>query len=71
MDLADNGDIIGEPADTRALLYLYNAGAMRRNPKEPFVWEYKRLSSEIMRRDREILKERATCPFVKEGEKKE
>lgn len=71
VDLADNGDIIGEPADTRALLYLYNAGAMRRNPKEPFVWEYKRLSSEIMRRDLELLKERAPCPFVKEVEKKE
>ena len=68
VDLAGNKDIIGVPVDTEVLLYLYNAGAMRRNPREPFVWEYKRLSAEIMRRDFELLREREPCPFEKEPE---
>jgi hypothetical protein len=71
VDLASNKGIIGEPADTQLLLYLYNVGAPRRNPRlirlvpiEP------KLSLELLRQEVLATKEKEVCPFLEAGEKK-
>ncbi len=71
VDLASNKDIIGAPASTQLLLYLYNAGVMVRNPRLrlPLPIDPK-LSLKLMRDEILSIKKKDICQFLKE-EKKE
>ena len=71
VDLASNKDIIGEPVDTNLLLYLYNAGVIKRNPKlKRFIPVDLKLSAKLLRAEIEATKDKEVCPFLQEqGEK--
>ncbi|NYT01274.1 MAG: hypothetical protein GKC10_00710 [Methanosarcinales archaeon] len=69
VDLASNKDVIGEPADSRLLMYLYNAGPAVANPKVRKLLPLDlKLSTLLQRKEIEILKEKEICPFLQEGE---
>lgn len=66
VDLASNKDVIGEPADTKLLIYLYNAGLAIRNPKLREILPIdSKLSIKLHRMEMEIIKEKEICPFLK------
>ena len=72
VDLASNKDAIGEPADTKLLIYLYNAGLAIRNPKErEFQPIDLKLSTKLQRNELEIIKKKELCPFLKDSGSKE
>jgi hypothetical protein len=65
VDLASNQNVIGEPANTHLLLYLYNAGAFCKNPRLlSLIPEDLKLSLKLVREEREITKEREICSFL-------
>ncbi len=67
VDLASNKDVIGMPANTNLLLYLYNAGDIRRNPKllRRMPVDLK-LSRKLLREEIEAKTDRELCPFLEE-----
>ncbi len=69
VDLASNKTVIGEPADTELLLYLYNAGLPRRNPLRqiPVPIEPK-VTMQLLRDEILATKDQDLCPFLKERE---
>ena len=69
VDLASNKDVIGVPADTRLLVYLYNAGRMVRDPvvREPVPIDPK-LAAELLRKEIVTGRDRAICPFLERAE---
>jgi hypothetical protein len=70
VDLASNKDDIGVPADSELLLYLYNAGVLKRNPKLRRIKPLDpRLSAELLREEIEITKDKDICPFLQEIDK--
>lgn len=70
VDIASNKDVIGEPADTELLLYLYNAGVPLRNPKLiRFIPIDLKLSAKLLREEIAVTKEIKICPFLKESGK--
>jgi hypothetical protein len=72
VDLASNKDLIGAPADTYLLLYLYNAGLPVRNPKLRYpVSIDHRLARELDRQDLLARKERDDCAFLKSPEEQQ
>ena len=69
VDLASNKDIIGEPVDTNILLYLYNVGVRKRNPKLNRVIPIDlKLSATLLRGEIEATKDKELCPFFREGD---
>lgn len=71
VDLASNKDIIGAPVDTNLLLYLYNAGVLKRNPKlKRLIPVDLKLSAKLLRSEIEATKDKEVCQFLQEsGEK--
>ena len=72
VDLASNKDIIGVPVDTNLLLYLYNAGVIKRNPKlNRLIPIDLKLPAELLRKEIEATKDEELCSFLREsGEQK-
>ena len=68
VDLASNKDIIGEPVDTHLLLYLYNAGVLKRDPKlRRFIPTDLKLSAKLLRDEVEATKDKELCSFLRES----
>jgi hypothetical protein len=67
VDLSSNEDIIGMPAETRLLLYFYNAGRVTRDPKvrRPDPIDPK-LTARLLRERILRSRDRDLCPFLEE-----
>jgi len=67
VDLASNEDVIGMPVNTNLLLYLYNACAIKRNPKLlRHIPVDLKLSTKLLRKEIEATKDKELCPFLQE-----
>jgi len=71
VDLASNRDVIGVPADTGLLLYMYNAGRVTRDPKVrvPVPVDPKSVAR-LLREELLTIRERPSCPFLEEPEER-
>ena len=66
VDLASNKDVIGAPADTEFLLYLYTVDAGKNLPIRILIPVDTKLSDELLIKEKSALEDRQTCPFVEE-----
>lgn len=67
VDLVDNATVIGQPADSKYLLYLYNAGRMYRDPKvRKLTPKDLKLPAKLLREELIKSKDRELCPFLED-----
>ncbi|MBN1480899.1 hypothetical protein EH223_00275 [candidate division KSB1 bacterium] len=65
VDYADNRDVIGAPAPTRLLIYLYNAGKAYLNPPLRDTLEIDpEFSTQLIRKEIILAREKNLCPFT-------
>jgi hypothetical protein len=69
VDMSSNEDIIGIPAKTRLLLYLYNAGRVTRDPKVKLPDPIDpKLAAQLQSERIAKSRERDLCPFLEEAD---